>query len=304
MIQGHVSGGDHPSLGHIGAWSFDFVLAPLGTTRAALERIEEAGYGAAWYPEVAWGRESLSQAALLLAWSDRIVVASGIASIFARDAVAMENGARGLSEAYPGRFLLGIGVSHAPLVAARGGEYRRPLTTMGSYLDAMDGSAYSPGRSAPRMLAALAPKMLELAGSRAAGAHTYFVPPEHTTIARQALGAKPLLAVEQAVVLETDRARAHELARQHMGPYLQLPNYRNNLLRLGFAEDELADGGTDRVVDAIVAWGDVAAIQERVRAHLAAGADHVAVQPIHGQSGAFPVDTFVELAPALLELEA
>ena len=273
--------------------------------RAALASIEELGYAAVWYPEVPWSRESLSQAALLLGWSERVIVASGIAGIFARDAVAMANGARGLVEAYPGRFLLGIGVSHAPLVAMRGGEYRRPLATMGAYLDAMDEAPYAPAdAAAPRVLAALAPQMLGLAGARAAGAHTYFVPPEHTALAREVLGPRPLLAVEQAVVLETDRARAYELARAHMHPYLDLPNYRNNLLRLGFAEEELSDGGSDRLVDAIVAWGDVAAIEERVRAHFAAGADHVAVQPLHAEPGGFPVETLAELAPALLELGA
>ena len=291
-----------PALGRIGAWSFDFVLAPLTAVRPALERIEEAGYGAVWYPEVPFGRESLTQGALLLGWSEHIVVASGIASIFARDAIAMENGARGLGEAHPGRFLLGIGVSHAPSVASRGGDYARPLATMRDYLDAMDAAPYRGGEDAPRVLAALAPGMLQLAAARASGAHTYFVPPEHTVRAREALGADRVLAVEQAVVLEADPGAARELARRHMRPYLELPNYRNNLLRLGYAEEDLAAGGSDRVVDAIVAWGDETAIQERVRAHFAAGADHVAVQPIGRPEAGLAVEQLVELAPALLEL--
>ena len=290
-----------PALGRIGVWSFDFVLAPAGEVRAAVERIDELGYGALWYPEVPFGRESLSQAALLLAWSERLVVASGIANIHARDAVAAANGARGLAEAYPGRFLLGIGVSHAPSVAARGGDYGRPLSLMQRYLDAMDAAPFVPGAFAPpRALAALAPRMLELAAARSLGSHTYFVPPEHTAVARAALGAGPLLLVEQAVVLATDASSARALAREHMAPYLQLPNYRNNLLRLGFTAEDLDHGGSDRVVDAIVARGDVTAIRARVEEHFAAGADHVAIQLLHPAGAGLPLHGLAELAPALL----
>jgi len=290
-----------PGLGRVGVWSFDIVLAPVAEVRAAVERIDGLGYGALWYPEVPFGRESLSQAALLLAWSERLVVASGIANIHARDAVAAANGARTLGEAYPGRFVLGIGVSHAPAVTARGGDYGRPLSVMRGYLDAMDAAPFLPGAFAPpRAIAALAPKMLELAAARSLGSHTYFVPPEHTAVARAVLGAGPLLLVEQAVVLDTEASSARAVAREHMAPYLQLPNYRNNLFRLGYTEEDVDHGGSDLLVDAIVARGDVTAIRARVEQHFAAGADHVAIQLLHPSGTGIPVDGLAELAPALL----
>ena len=290
-----------PHLGRVGVWSFDIALLPGAGVRVAVERIDELGYGALWYPEVPFGRESISQAALLLAWSERIAVASGIANIHARDAVAAANGARGLGEAYPGRFLLGLGVSHAPSVVSRGGDYGRPLSLMRGYLDAMDVAPFLPGPFAPpRVLAALAPRMLELAAARSLGSHTYFVPPEHTAVARAALGAGPLLLVEQAVVLDPHASSARALAREHMAPYLELPNYRNNLLRLGYGEEDVDHGGSDRVVDAVVAHGDVDSIRARVAEHFAAGADHVAIQLLHPAGSGFPLGGLSELAPALL----
>lgn len=234
-----------------------------------------------------------------------MVVAPGIASIYARDPMAMANGSKALAEVYPGRFLLGLGVSHAPTVAARGGDYGPPVASMRAYLDAMDAAPYrgaEPAEPVPRVLAALGPRMLALAAERAAGAHPYFVPVEHTALARETIGPGSLLAPEQAVVLETDPESARRIAREHASYYLGLDNYRRNLRRLGLLEEELAGGGSDRVVDAIVAWGDVEAIQARVRAHLEAGGDHVCVQALAADPSELALGALRELAPALLEL--
>jgi probable F420-dependent oxidoreductase len=244
-------------------------------------------------------KEAFTQAATLLSWTKRAVVATGILNIYAHDPMAAANGARTLADAYPGRFLLGLGVSHAPSVAERGHDYTRPLATMRSYLDAMDAALYrapEPAEPAPCVLAALGPRMLELAAERTRGAHPYFTPPEHTAVAREVMGAGPLLAPEQAFTLETDPAAAREAGREHMGYYLRLDNYRQNLLRLGFGEDDFEGGGSDRLADAIVAWGDADAVRDRVRAHLDAGADHVCVQAI----GADPLDELRRVAPALV----
>jgi probable F420-dependent oxidoreductase len=231
-------------------------------------------------------------------------VASGIANIWARDATATVAGANTLAEAYPGRFVLGLGVSHPPQLAPRGIEYRRPVATMRAYLEAMDGVGYEgplPEAPVPRILAALRPPMLELARDRTDGAHPYFVPPEHTRRAREILGPERLLAPEQAVLLETDPALARARARDHMAWYLTLPNYAENLRWLGFTDDDFGDGISDRLVDAVVAWGDEAAIRARVQAHLDAGADHVAVQPLAPDRG-LGLDQLRALAPALLDL--
>jgi len=216
--------------------------------------------------------------------------------------MAMAAGQKTLAEAWPGRFLLGIGVSHAPIVGMRGHGYDRPLTFMRQYLDAMDAAIYNapPPAAAPRVIGALAPKMLALAAERTEGAHPYFVPPEHTRRARAALGPGKLLAPEQAVVLERDATVARGVARRHMQMYLQLPNYVNNLRRLGFGDDDLQRGGSDRLVDAIVAWGDVGAVVDRVRAHHEAGADHVCIQVLPREATALPVPEWQTLAAALL----
>jgi probable F420-dependent oxidoreductase len=293
-------------LGRIGVWSWRFVSAPVDDLRTALARIEELGYGAVWYPEGADGRESISAAAILLAACERIRVGSGIASIWARDAAAAANAARTLNDAFGGRYVLGLGVSHVPAVAHRGLTYDRPYSAMHDYLVAMEEvDERAGGERPPRLLAALAPKMLELARDHADGTLTYFVPPEHTAYARERLGPDRTVAVEQGVVLETDPAQAREVAREHTSFYLPLPNYRNNLLRLGFDEADLDDGGTDDVVDRIVAWGDEDAIRRRVDEHFAAGADHVAIQVLEpGQArmtpGRFPLDALAGLSAALL----
>jgi probable F420-dependent oxidoreductase len=292
-------------IGRVGVWLGSIGLMPAGEERAAIARIEELGYGAAWFGEGPTNREGLSHAALLLAASRRLTIATGIANIWVRDAAAAINGANTLNEAWEERFLLGLGVSHAPIVNSRGHDYSRPLTAMLTYLEAIDSQRYdapAPERPSPVLLAALRPRMLELARERTAGAHPYFVPPSHTARAREILGPVPLLAPEQVVVLEPDPARARELARHHMALYLRLPNYVNNLRTLGYDDGDFADGGSERLVDAIVAWGDEAAIAGRVREHLDAGADHVAVQA-YAETASQALTALERLAPALMELQ-
>jgi probable F420-dependent oxidoreductase len=291
------------NLGKVGIWTFALEMVPAAEAQAAAAEIETLGYGALWIPE-ALGREAFTHSALLLAATRRLPVATGIANIWARDAMAMAAAQKTLAEAYPGRFLLGMGVSHAPLVQGlRGHDYRRPLTMMRAYLDAMDAAPYAsvaPATPPERCLGALHPKMLRLAAERTAGAHPYLVPPEHTARAREILGAGPLLAPEQAAVLETDATTARQIARGHLATYLPLPNYARNLHSLGFTDADLADGGSDRLVDAIVVWGTADAIAARVRAHHAAGADHVCVQVLGPDPRALPLAQWRALAPALL----
>jgi len=291
------------TLGPFGAWSFALQVHTAHEARAAVAALEAMGYGTVWIPESVGSKEALSHAAILLGGAQRIVVATGVANIYARDPMAAANGARALADAYPGRFVFGLGVSHAPSVAARGGSYERPIERMRAYLDAMDAAGYSgpaPTVPAPRMLAALGPRMLALSAERTAGAHSYFVPLEHTTEARRILGPEPCLAVEMTAVLETDPSEARRVARAFAVHYLALPNYANNLRRLGYPDEELAGGGSDRVIDAVVVRGDAAAIALRARAHLDAGADHVCIQ----LRGATPADLclaqFRELAAVLI----
>jgi probable F420-dependent oxidoreductase len=292
-------------LGRVGLWTFQLDLQPATVARETVQELESLGYPAIWLPE-AVGREAFVNSALLLAATERMVVATGIASIWARDAMTMASAHLALSEAYPSRFLLGMGVSHQPMVDhVRGHHYDKPLTKMRTYLDAMDQVFYvapRPEEEPRRVLAALGPKMLQLAAERALGAHPYFVPVEHTVVAREALGDGPMLCPEQAVVLSTDADEARAAARLHMATYLGLPNYTNNLRRLGWGDDDLADGGSDRLVDAIVAWGDEDAIVARVQAHLDAGADHVCVQVLDASASALPLPQWRTLAPALLSL--
>jgi len=286
------------SLGRIGVWLGAVGALPAAEERSAVRELEAVGYGTIWFGETPFSKEALSHAALILDATERVTVATGIASIWLRSPSSAASGAATLVEAYPGRFVLGLGVSHAPIVASIGHDYTKPLTRMREYLDAMDASRYTgplPADPAPRVLAALAPKMLELARDRAQGAHPYLVTPEHTVRARAILGVGPLLAPEQAFVLESDPVRARTVAREHLKVYLTLPNYAENWRRSGFDEADVADGGSDRLVDALVAWGDESAVRERVEEHFAAGADHVALQPL----GEDPIGQLTRLAPAL-----
>lgn len=268
-------------LGKVGIWTGQLDSQPAAKAREVVAELEELGYPTLWIPE-SRGRESFTHASLLLGATRRLIVATGITNLYGRDPMAMAAAQRTLAEAYPGRFLLGIGVSHAPMVEGlRGHRYERPVATMRAYLQAMDEAIFMaapPPTEPPRVLAALGPRMLRLAAELAWGAHPYFVPVEHTAMARQTLGPGPLLAPEQAVVLETDPDRARDIARRHTAYYLRLANYANNLRRLGYTEEDLANGGSNRLVDALVAWGTVDTILDRIRAHLDAGADHVSVQ--------------------------
>jgi probable F420-dependent oxidoreductase len=269
-------------LKRIGVWAG---LDALTATDAAgfAKRVERWGYGALWTPE-AVGREVLSTAAWLLANTDRLTLASGIANIYARDALAASSAQKGLNEQSGGRFLLGLGVSHQPLVKdLRQHEYGRPLATMRAYLQAMATAPYqsiAPAQSPKTVLAALGPKMLELAAELADGAHPYNVTPEHTREARSIIGKNKLLCVEQAVILEQDPATARAIGRKFLGFYMGLPNYVNNWRRLGFGDTDFAGGGSDRLIDAVIAWGDEKAIRGRIDEHWQAGADHVCVQAV------------------------
>ena len=289
-------------LGPIGAWSFDVERLGADDARAYARDLEKLGVLALWIPESLGSKEAFAHAGLLLAATRTLIVATGIANIWARDPVAMANGQRALVDAYPDRFLLGVGVSHAPVLKARSqGTYERPLEHMREYLDAMDKAPYT-GKTVdtPRVMAALGPKMLELSAKRSLGAHPYFVPVEHTTLARKHLGVGPLLAVEQAAVLSTDATVGRATARRHMKRYLELDNYANNLRRLGWGDVDIANGGSDKLVDAIVVWGNDAAIRARADDHLARGADHVAIQVIRIDTSASASQEWQTLAPALL----
>jgi probable F420-dependent oxidoreductase len=284
-------------LGQIGVWSGGLRNGERGAITAAASELEALGYGTLWFP----GGQHAGLAELCRAILDatrRVVVATGIVNIWTHppDQIAAEHHA--LQQAHPGRFLLGLGVSHQHVVERAGLQYQRPLQQMRAYLDALD-AAPTPVPKAERILAALGPRMLELAGRRTAGTHPYFTPPEHTRQARQALGPDALVAPEQMVVLESDPAAARALARPAIERYLQAPNYTNNLLRLGFEEADFRDGGSDRLVDAIVAWGDEPTVLGRVHQHLEAGADHVCIQVLDGSPpGSLPMDGWRRLAAA------
>jgi probable F420-dependent oxidoreductase len=293
-------------LGRVGIWTGQLDFSPADVVREAARELEALGYQALWTGE-AVGREVMSAAQLLLAATDSLVVATGIANIWARDALATAAAQLALGEAYPDRFVLGIGASHQLLMDAREGTYQKPLAFMASYLDRMDSGyelyrAVAPVHRPPRLLAALGPKMIELAGQRADGVHSYFVPPEHTAKAREILGPDKLLVPEQVCVVSQDPAVARELARRHTSSYLRLPNYTSNLERFGFTSEDFADGGNDRLVDTICAWGGLEAIAARVQAHLDAGADHVALQILVDDRHGLPRREWTELAPALLAL--
>jgi probable F420-dependent oxidoreductase len=290
-------------IGRVGIWTFQLDGVPAAESQRLAAEIEDMGYGAVWLPE-AVGRDVLVNSGLILAGTRRIVVATGIANIWARDAVTMAAAHRTLTEAFPDRFLLGLGASHKHLVEnLRGHKYEKPYSAMAAYLERMDAAPFmaaQPSTEPARVLAALGPKMLQLAAEKALGAHPYFVPVEHTAFARKTMGEGPLLAVEQAVVLESDPEKARRLARGHMAVYLRAPNYTNNLRRMGFSDEDLAEGGSDRMVDAIVAWGDINNAVERVRAHHDAGADHVCVQVITEDPRELATPQWKALAKALL----
>jgi len=269
-------------LAKLGVWAGTDALSAADAAAFAT-RLEGWGYGALWIPE-AVGREVFSAAAWLLANTRTLIVASGIANIYARDAVSAAAAQRGLNEQSGDRFLLGLGVSHIPLVeGVRAHQYGKPVATMRAYLLAMAAAPYrsiAPASPPQTVLAALGPKMLELAADRADGALPYNVTPEHTRQARSILGAGKLLCVEQAAILESDPSEARAIGRQFLSLYLGLPNYVDNWKRLGFTDSDLAGGGSDRLIDALIAWGDEQAIRARIEQHWQAGADQVCIQAV------------------------
>ena len=290
-----------------GVWTMAFEGHDAGRVRDAAAEIEDLGYAAIWHGE-AMGRDTFGQAWLLLSATDRITVASGIANIALRDPLAMATAERTLGEAFPGRYVLGLGGHRVDDTVMPFDGYPMPalgraVATMRGYLDALDSVPYHgpvPDPAPRRMLAALGPKMLALAAERTWGAHPYFVPVAHTARAREILGPDAYLAVEQAVVLDPDRARAREVARAHVGMYLIAPHQVASLRRLGFGDADIVDGPSGRLVDAIVAYGDLDAIAARVREHRAAGADHVCVQVLTADPSALPLAEWRALAPALI----
>jgi probable F420-dependent oxidoreductase len=288
-------------LGRVGVWTFAFDAIPAGTVRRAAAGIESLGYPVLWVPEGGTSREIFAHLSLLLSATDRITVCSGIANVTARHPEAMAGGARTLADAYGDRVVMGIGIGHQYTAGRRGQEWADPVGRMRAYLDAMDAARTGPTPEVPvrRVLAALGPRMLAVAAERALGAHTYFVPVEHTARAREAIGPEPVLAVEQTIVSSTDPETARSRARSWAADYLELPNYANNWRRLGFA-DELTGGGSDRLIDAAIAWGSVETIAARVRAHLDAGADHVCLQVIADDDADVCLPALRELAGALL----
>ena len=267
-------------IGRVGLWTFLLDEHPTSRVRDLVQEIEDMGWPTLWRPE-STGRDVLVSSSILLDATSRLIVASGIAQIYARHPVTTAAAQKTLAEAHDGRFLLGLGVAHAASVEGiRKLEYRTPYSDMVRYLEAMTAAPYAavePATKPPTVLAALGPKMLKLSAEAADGAHPYFTPPEHTATAREILGEGPLLAPEQMVVIDTDLDRARETARATMARYLKLPNYTNNLLRCGFTQADI-DDISDRIVDGIVACGDIDVTIDRVQQHLDAGADHVCIQ--------------------------
>jgi probable F420-dependent oxidoreductase len=286
-------------IGKLGVWAFiDNMTAPEAAKFA--QQLEQWGYSALWIPE-AVGRDPFSIISYMAAHTEKLVFATGIANIYARDPMSMNAIHNTLSELAPGRFVLGMGVSHAPLVKdIRGHEYLKPVSTMKNYLAAMESALYmgaTAQEQAPILLGALRQNMLKLSADKASGAHPYFVPPEHTAWAREILGAKAWLCPEQMLVLESDADKARGIARAHMATYTGLDNYKNNLKQFGFEDADFESSGSDKLVDAIVGWGDEAALKNRIKAHWDAGANHVCIQALQDD---------VERGPdlALLELLA
>ncbi|GAA4672900.1 TIGR03620 family F420-dependent LLM class oxidoreductase [Pseudonocardia yuanmonensis] len=294
-------------VGPTGVWLAALAELPAADALGVAREIEQLGHRALWIGESPAHKEVFTHAGLLLAGTDRLVVGTGIATIWGRDATATDAAAQTLGEAYPGRFVLGLGASHAE--AGRGQGHHRPLTALREYLDTLDTHPYRGPVSdvaVPRVLAALRPRMQELARDRADGGLTFFVPPSHTAAMRDRIGPAAFLGVEQAVVVDPDPATARATARAHVATRLRLRNYVAHLHALGHPESDLAGHGSDRLVDDLVAWGDAEAVGARVHAHLAAGADHVAVHPL-AAAGDVPgqiLDQLRLLAPVLVATAA
>ena len=280
-----------------GVWSSQMRYGDPGLIRESAAELDELGYRAIWIPDV--GGDVLGSVELLLDAAPRIGVATGILNVWMQDPVEVAGRRASWDDAWQRRFTLGLGVSHAPLIDhGNPGRYTKPYSKMVDFLDALDGAPV-PYPVEARVLAALGPRMLGLAHDRAAGAHPYFVPPEHVVQARQVLGPAATIAVELAVVLDSDPSSARQTARRHAATYVGLPNYTNNLRRFGFVDEDFAEQGSNRLVDAIVAWGDLDTVARRVAAMRDAGADHVCIQVIRPDDQ-IPRADWRRLAPALL----
>jgi probable F420-dependent oxidoreductase len=295
-------------LGRVGVWTWGFDQLPWARAADAASELDELGYGTIWFGE-GTGRDAPTQSALLLGATRRIVVAPGVANIHRHEPTTLARAERTLAEAFPGRFVLGLGVGARLITDELGRPWTPPVATMAGYLDAMDATAATtpaPAVPSPRILAALGPRMLELAAKRTWGAHPFLLPVEHTAYARERIGPDALLAVHQNVVLDPDPVRARETARAALAPVIAridvVPSRWRMIRELrGFDESDLAAGGSDRFVDALVVAGDVDSVVARVQEQLAAGADHVCVsiatadpRPVVG------LPALRELAPALL----
>ena len=267
-------------LGRLGAWYSTDKLGGPQPIKAFVQTVERLGYDTLWYPE-SRGYESLSVGGFMLANTTKLKLGSSIASIYARDAFTSRRGLLSLQALYGDRFILGLGVSHVPMVeGVRGHTYERPVPAMRAYLDGIaKGEAGSD--TWPVAIAALGPLMLKLSASHSRGALPYNTTPQHTAEAARILGPGKWLVAEQKVTLETNAAKARALGRKELSRYLALDNYRNNFLRIGFSEAELANGGSDRFIDAMMMWGTADKVREGLRAHFAAGATQVCIQPVH-----------------------
>jgi probable F420-dependent oxidoreductase len=267
--------------GRLGVFAGSLSAQPAAVQREVALEMEKLGYGTLWYGESA-ARETFAQAAIFLSATESLVIASGIANIWARDPMAMAAGGRTIGEAWPDRFILGLGVSHAPMVAERGHDYARPLSAMRDYLDGMERAPWR-GPEAPLpplVLSALGPRMVGLAGFRTAGAYPYFTTTDHILQVREQLGPEPFLAADLPVVLAAGREEARTIGDAHTNVYLRTENYRNNLLRLGWKPDQLEPPGSEELFDAIVAWGDIATVRDRISSLISAGADQVVLNLI------------------------
>jgi len=279
-----------------GVWSHHLRYGDPAEAAEAAAELEELGYAALWVPDV--GGPLFDAVGALLTATRRTVIATGILNLWMHEPADAAAAHAALTGEHGDRFLMGIGVSHAPLIDANEpGRYRRPLTAMTRFLDGLD-AADTPVPAGSRVLAALGPKMLALAAERAGGVHPYLVTPEHTRIAREAVGTGPLVLPEQTVILTTDKDEARAIGTDWLRGYLSLPNYANSLLRLGFTRDDV-DAVSDRLFDAVVAWGDEDAVRRRVAEHRTAGADHVCVQVLTADQNAFPREEWRRLAAAL-----
>ncbi|MGK2854481.1 MAG: LLM class F420-dependent oxidoreductase [Microbacteriaceae bacterium] len=279
-----------------GIWSSHLRYGDAGQAAEAAAELEDLGYTALWIPDV--GGPVIESVENLLAATKSITIATGILNLWMHEPADVAAAHARLSAEHGRRFLLGIGVSHAPLIDSKSpGTYNKPLAATAAFLDGLD-NAEQPVAAEDRVLAALGPKMLRLAADRSRGAHPYLVTPEHTATARAALGDGPLLLPEQTAVLSEDADAAREIGRAWVRGYLAMPNYANNLLRSGFSEDEV-QSVSDRLVDAIVVWGNEEAILARVNEHKAAGADHVCVQVLDADLSALPLEQWRRLAPVL-----